>query len=64
MPRDPSLVFGCKGALVTSKGIVLILLEGDLVTDRQDRHTVFPRIVYCETLIETKRISKTPFSTL
>ena len=35
MPRDPSLVFGCKGALVTSKGIVLILLEGDLVTDRQ-----------------------------
>ena len=35
MPRDPSFVFGCKGALVTSKGIVLILLEGDLVTDRQ-----------------------------
>ena len=35
VPRDPSLVFGCKGALVTSKGIVLILLEGDLVTDRQ-----------------------------
>ena len=34
-PRDPSLVFGCKGALVTSKGIALILLEGDLVTDRQ-----------------------------
>ena len=35
MPRDPSFVFGCKGALVTSKDIVLILLEGDLVTDRQ-----------------------------
>ena len=31
---------------------------------RPDMCTVLPRIVYRETLIETKRISKTHFSTL